>query len=124
LIAMRAQRPDLLLLDLVMPEMDGFQVLAEMRRDPELDKIPVVLLTATNYAENALAQRANRIVIHRPDGLLPAQTLRCLRAVIGVLEPPLDDRLASEPGAKHNTIQRFSLKVEPVGDKPPGHLPD
>ena len=38
--------PDLLLLDLMMPVMDGFQFAAELRKHPEWRKIPVVVLTA------------------------------------------------------------------------------
>jgi signal transduction histidine kinase/CheY-like chemotaxis protein len=43
---MRARRPDLVLLDLVMPEMDGYEVLAQMQADAELRDIPVVVITA------------------------------------------------------------------------------
>jgi DNA-binding response OmpR family regulator len=38
-------RPDLILLDIVLPKMDGFEVLKEIKNDSELKKIPVVLLT-------------------------------------------------------------------------------
>jgi len=46
---MRSQRPDLVLLDLVMPEMDGYDVLAQMREDAELCAIPVVVITAREH---------------------------------------------------------------------------
>jgi CheY-like chemotaxis protein len=39
------QRPEVILLDVLMPVMDGLQLLAEMRRAPGLASIPVVLLT-------------------------------------------------------------------------------
>lgn len=39
-------RPDLIVLDLVMPGMDGWQFLEEQRRDAQLGAIPVVLITA------------------------------------------------------------------------------
>lgn len=42
----RAAPPDLVLLDIQMPVLDGFAVLGEMRRDPRLAHIPVVALTA------------------------------------------------------------------------------
>jgi signal transduction histidine kinase/CheY-like chemotaxis protein len=94
--AMRARRSDLVLLDLIMPGVDGFQVLEEMRQDPDLADVPVILLTATSYLEDALAQCSSQIVIHRPGGLSPAETLSCLRAVIGILAPHYDERSAPE----------------------------
>jgi CheY-like chemotaxis protein len=42
----RQAPPDLVLLDIQMPEMDGFQVLHEIRRDPALRDLRVVALTA------------------------------------------------------------------------------
>lgn len=41
-------RPDLILLDLNMPRMDGRQVLARVRHDPDLRRIPVVVLTTSS----------------------------------------------------------------------------
>ena len=40
--------PDLILLDLVMPEMDGFEVIAQLRRDARWRDVPVVVITAKN----------------------------------------------------------------------------
>ncbi len=42
---MRAHKPNLILLDLIMPKMDGFAVLEEMKADTSLKKIPVVVLS-------------------------------------------------------------------------------
>jgi CheY-like chemotaxis protein len=39
-------RPDLILLDIVMPEADGGEVAARIEADPELQKTPIVFLTA------------------------------------------------------------------------------
>ncbi len=44
----RRRRPDLLLLDLMMPEMDGYQALARIRRDITLAMLPVIVITAEN----------------------------------------------------------------------------
>lgn len=43
----RDKRPDLILCDVMMPVMTGFEVLAELRRDPLLARIPFVFLTAS-----------------------------------------------------------------------------
>lgn len=42
----RAEKPDLVLLDIMMPKLDGISVLKELKRDPRLGFIPVILLTA------------------------------------------------------------------------------
>jgi CheY-like chemotaxis protein len=43
-----AARPDLILLDLNLPRKDGRQVLAEIKQDPDLRRIPVVVLTTSD----------------------------------------------------------------------------
>jgi len=43
--AMRENRPDLILLDIVMPKKDGFEVMTEMQRDKNLQSIPVVIIS-------------------------------------------------------------------------------
>ncbi|MBX2837622.1 MAG: EAL domain-containing protein [Gammaproteobacteria bacterium] len=48
------QRPDVVLLDLVMPEVTGFDILFEMRADPELKYIPVIVLTSSDDAATKL----------------------------------------------------------------------
>jgi len=57
--AARSQRPDLILLDVMMPELNGFQVCEALRRDVALEAIPVVMLTAMeNRKLNELAFEA------------------------------------------------------------------
>ncbi len=50
-----APRPDLILLDLNMPHKDGRQSLAEIKADPNLRRIPVVVLTASRADEDILS---------------------------------------------------------------------
>jgi chemotaxis family two-component system response regulator Rcp1 len=49
-----AQRPDLILLDLNMPNMDGREVLAEIKNDPDLLTIPVIVLTTSEAEQDIL----------------------------------------------------------------------
>jgi two-component system phosphate regulon response regulator PhoB len=44
--AVSTERPDLILLDLMLPGFSGYEVLSDMRRRPELNEIPVIVLTA------------------------------------------------------------------------------
>ena len=47
----QASRPDLILLDLMMPEMDGFEFAQRLRERPEWQAIPVIVLTAKDITE-------------------------------------------------------------------------
>ena len=47
-------RPDLILLDLNMPKKDGRETLAEIKEDPDLKRIPVVILTTSQAEEDVL----------------------------------------------------------------------
>jgi chemotaxis family two-component system response regulator Rcp1 len=47
-----AARPDLIMLDLNLPRMSGHEVLAEVKADPELRRIPVVVLTTSQTQED------------------------------------------------------------------------
>jgi DNA-binding response OmpR family regulator len=56
--AAREHRPDLVLLDIGLPGLDGFGVLEQLKRDDELRDIPVVIVTAwgePDYMERALS---------------------------------------------------------------------
>jgi CheY-like chemotaxis protein len=61
-----AARPSLILLDLMMPEMDGFGFLRALRARPDVGDVPVVVLTAKEITEAekaSLAAQADRIIL-------------------------------------------------------------
>ncbi len=72
LVKVKSFRPDLILLDIMMPEMNGLEVLDKLKSDPETKKIPVVILTnlsGTQDAETALGKGAVKYIVkseHEP----------------------------------------------------------
>jgi two-component system, chemotaxis family, response regulator Rcp1 len=76
-----APRPDLMLLDLNLPRVDGRQVLAEVKGDPDLRRIPVVVLTTSPSDDDILHAYDHHVnsYIRKPVDL--DQFLHVLRAI-------------------------------------------
>ena len=53
----RRERPDLIVTDFMMPEMDGLTMLQALRADPQFAETPIIMLTAKNQLEDRLAAR-------------------------------------------------------------------
>jgi len=45
----REENPDLIILDIIMPVKDGFTAAEQLKKDPQLSKIPVIMLTSFSY---------------------------------------------------------------------------
>jgi len=58
----RRQRPDLIVLDIMMPVMDGYATLDAIQRDPATARIPVVMLTGKSLAADDDALRSRGVV--------------------------------------------------------------
>jgi CheY-like chemotaxis protein len=54
---MKTLRPDLVLLDLMLPGWDGWQIRQAMQADPDLTDLPVILVTARVVAQNTVPDR-------------------------------------------------------------------
>lgn len=57
--AMEAEEPDLILLDIVMPKMGGLEVMEEMQKNPDLKRIPVVVVS--NSGQPVELDRAKKL---------------------------------------------------------------
>lgn len=74
------QRPDVLLLDLMMPVMDGFETLQRLRQNPDTRDLPVVVITAKDLSaqeREELRQNTSRVI--EKNGLDRERILRELR---------------------------------------------
>lgn len=82
---MRSTTVDLVILDISMPEMDGYQVLKEMKGDPDLAGIPVILLSG--LAQDNTGPLDGTIQIGKRGGLNLGQIVQTMEAVLNVLAP-------------------------------------
>lgn len=80
---MRKKQPDAVLLDLLMPELDGYGVLAEMRADERLQDISVVVITARGAEEETVLARS--LEISRLGGLSVGELMGCLQSGLDLL---------------------------------------
>lgn len=91
---MRDRRPDVVLLDLVMPEMDGFAVLQTQRQDDSIRGIPVIAISALDPTSGGYATPF--LAVSRGGGINLQDLLRCAEALMAVLSPP-DEGSAPAP---------------------------
>lgn len=69
------EQPDLVLLDLMMPEMDGFQVLEEMRRRETTRTVPVIVLTAKVLTEEDMARLSQGVAVVLEKGVFSVEEM-------------------------------------------------
>lgn len=81
---LRSRRPDLVLLDLVMPGLDGFEVLRAKAEDPDIRDIPVVVITSRDPI--GVPTIDNTMTVTRK-GLSSRDLVTCARAICEVLAP-------------------------------------
>lgn len=56
--AIMSERPDLVLLDIMLPEIDGFEVCSRIKSNPETERIPVIMVTAKKTGEDMARSEA------------------------------------------------------------------
>ncbi|MHB1294003.1 MAG: hybrid sensor histidine kinase/response regulator [Anaerolineae bacterium] len=81
------RRPELVFLDLLMPEMDGFEVLRNLRASPALADVAVVAVSATSYAEEALLSRGAYFTVTQSGGMSTGTLTELLNNVIKRVRP-------------------------------------
>jgi signal transduction histidine kinase/CheY-like chemotaxis protein len=96
----RHEPPDVILLDLVMPEMDGFELLTIRREDPTLRDIPVILISARDPLGQPIVSSGLAVTTRR--GLSVPELLasiKVLSAIVGKGSPSVDPALPAAPHA-------------------------
>jgi CheY-like chemotaxis protein len=84
--AIAVQRPALVLLDLYLPEVDGFELLRRLRSEPTTHSLPVICITAG--ATPDVRRRAQDLgcdeLVFKPEG--PGEILQLVRRVVGATD--------------------------------------
>jgi two-component system response regulator VicR len=83
----RKIKPDLVLLDLMMPDMDGWEVYQQMKADPDLKNIPVIVVTAKAQSiDKILGLHIAKVddYVTKPFG--PQELLQSVERVLGIKE--------------------------------------
>ncbi len=134
--------PDVILLDLSMPEMDGGEVLARLKTDPKLRDVPVVVLSSESFRERECLDAGAEVFLSKPvaadnlraaaSAVLAARRERRRAGSLAVLPVrvgphdfavPLESvrrvlhqtKLKTLPGAPALVSGYFELEQEPVG---------
>jgi signal transduction histidine kinase/CheY-like chemotaxis protein len=82
---LREKQPDLLLLDLIMPNGDGFAVLEAKARDERIRNIPTIIVSAKDpHQEPILAQQ---LIVTRLEGLSAKDLVRAIEAIVKTMPP-------------------------------------
>jgi CheY-like chemotaxis protein len=76
---LRLEQPDLMLLDVILPDIDGWQVLAAKNQDESLRRVAVLMLTAQDPDQRPAASEA--LILATSEGLSLSQLLRCSQAL-------------------------------------------
>lgn len=113
-----ARRPDLILLDLNLPKKDGREVLSEIKVDPLLKIIPVIVLTTSGADEDlihAYQQHANGYVSKPVDFDQFTRTLRALGGFwFEVATLPPEPRESAAPRKRSGTATRIATDEESI----------
>jgi DNA-binding response OmpR family regulator len=100
----RSVAPDLILLDLVLPEMDGFAVCETLRRAPATSSIPIFILTGLTSEFTRLAGLESGANEYFPKPVSPNQLVSRIKETFGKLSP--EPRICKH--ARRNHSRRWS----------------
>ena len=108
--------PDLVLLDVMMPEMDGYEVLRRMRDDPRTREVPVIFVTAMSGPEDEQRGFALGAVDYITKPISPPTALARVRAHVALSERAAMLRSLSEKLSRYLSPQVYKSIFEGVQD--------
>ncbi len=89
LALMRYQRPDVVVLDVIMPDVDGLTILQIMQNDTVLCDIPVIIASANGAAEAIAPVAKGKLCVESVNGLQPVELVHCIEALVSAFTPTI-----------------------------------
>lgn len=113
---LRQNRPDIILLDVHMPGMDGFETLAAIREDAETADIPVIFLTADDDSDTETRGLKAGAMDFIKKPFVPEVLLLRVRHTIKLVRLQTDlscevEKKTQEVTAQHERIERISMQI-------------
>lgn len=88
----RQESPDLVILDILMPEVDGWDVLERVEANPEMAGIPIIMLTARASDEDVLRGLESGAVEYMTKPFYPQELVAAVKINLHVFDPQLRQR--------------------------------
>lgn len=120
-------RPDLILLDIKMPEMDGFETIARLKADPETASIPVIFISALNQIEDKVKGFRQGAVdyvskpFQKEEVIARVGTHLRLRAALKAVE---EEREKSDKLLRNILPERVADELKETGRNTPQYFPE
>lgn len=92
LTRIKQERPDLVLLDITMPRLDGWEVLKRLRAQPETVDLPVVMLTARAQDKDVFTSFQLGSHLHLTKPFSPLELLSFIRRILESRDDESDDQ--------------------------------
>ncbi len=84
---MDQHRPDIVVLDLLMPHVDGFAIIQHMKTSESLADIPVIVISAYGMVDPIAPSKEGELNVLKPDGFDPVELVRCIEGVLDAISP-------------------------------------
>ncbi len=100
----------LALLDVMMPEMDGFTLAKQIKQDPALAEIPILMLSSADRGEAAIRCRAMGIPVYLCKPIIPSELRNAFLTILGQTMPPTEQERGTGDSSSQKKRQQ-SLRI-------------
>jgi CheY-like chemotaxis protein/MinD-like ATPase involved in chromosome partitioning or flagellar assembly len=106
----QSEKPDLILLDVMMPDMDGFAVARELRKDPAYEDIPIIMFTAKTQVEDKITGLEAGADVYLTKPTQPRELFAQVKAVLARSKKAQSAIPVGKPGDRGFAIGVISAK--------------